>query len=150
MSVRRFVVLVLALTLAACGEKVPIQEVFPPKPIGTGATLAGTVTYQEAIVLPDGAVLDVQLRDVSRPEAPPVTLGRGRTRAAGLQGNISYSLSYDPSRIQVDGRYVMRGRIEVGNQVLFVNADDVPVLTGDDRRDHDGRVNFAVEPVAPR
>ncbi len=150
MPVRRFVALALALTLAACGTKVPIQEAFPPKPIGTGATLAGTATYQEAVVLPDGAVLDVQLRDVSRPEKPAVTLGRGRTRAAGLQGNVSYSLSYDPSRIQVDGRYVMRARIEVGNQVLFVNANEVPVLAGDDRQDHAGRVNFAVRPAGPR
>lgn len=150
MPARRLLCLALAAVLAGCGSPAPIQEVFPPKPLGTGARLAGTVSYQEPIVLPDGAVLEVQLQDVSRDNAPAVMLGRGRTRAAGLQGNISYSLSYDPSLIRDGGSYAMAARIEVGKQRLFVSDAPVPVLTGSDRQDHAGRVNITVKPVGQR
>ncbi len=150
MPVRRFVALALGLALAACGTPTPIQEKFPPPPIGTGATLAGTVSYREALVLPDGAVLEVRLLDASQADGATVMIGRGRTKAVGLQGNISYSLSYDPAKIDPGGIYTMSARIEVGNQVLFVNAAPVPVLTGDDRQDHAGRVNIRVRPAAPK
>ncbi len=151
---RRLVVLALAAALAAalagCGTPTPIQEKFPPPPIGTGATLAGTVSYAEPVTLPDGAVLEVRLVDGSRADGATVLIGRGRTRAVGLQGNVSYSLSYDPAKVDAGGIYTMSARIEVGRQVLFASEAPVPVLTGDNRQDHAGRVNLRVRPAAPR
>lgn len=150
MPVRHLLILALSAVLAACGTPTPIQEKFPPPPIGTGATLAGTVSYGEPVVLPDGAVVEVRLQDMSRADGATFLLGRGRSPAAGLQGNISYSLSYDPARIQPGGQYGLTARIEVGNQILFVSGDPVPVLTGDDRQDHAGRANIRVRPAAKR
>jgi len=148
--VRRTILLLLAASVAACGTPVPIKEKFPPAPIGTGATLAGTVSYGEPVMLPDGAVVEVRLQDMSRADGATFLLGRGRSPAAGLQGNISYSLSYDPARIQPGGQYGVTARIEVGNQILFVSGEPVPVLTGDDRQDHAGRANIRVRPAAKR
>jgi len=150
MPVRLLAGLILALLLAACGGTGgPPGEVLPAKPLGTGAMLAGTVSYQEAASLPPGSILTVDLQDVSRPDAPAVTIGRSRDRVVVSQSNLSYRLSYDPALVRADGRYVLKARIEADRRILFANREPVPVLTGSDRQDHDGRANITVQMVPP-
>lgn len=87
------------------------------------ATLRGTVSYRERIALPPGAVVDVTLADVSRADAPSVTIGAQRIDApAGPP--IHFALRYDRARITPRGTYAVLARISSGTgQLLWITTD---------------------------
>ena len=93
------------------------------------ATVTGTVTYLQRIALTPGAVIEVKLLDVSRPDAP-ATISEQTIRPVGQQVPIAFVLPYDPSRIEHRGRYVVRARILEDGKLLFINEKDYPVITG--------------------
>jgi len=132
----RFLLALLALTmtLPAVAQDLPVVR--------------GTVAYRERIALPPDAVLEAELQDVARADAPAVVLGRFRAGPAG-QVPIPFAIPYDPARIVVTGRYVVRARVLAGDRLLFTSDTAAPVLTqgaGD-------RVNLmlvrAAAPAAP-
>ena len=61
-------------------------------------TVGGTAAYRERIALPPDAVLEAELQDVSRADAPAIVLGRFRAGPAG-QVPIPFAIPYDPARI---------------------------------------------------
>src|SRR5512134_1896437 len=76
-----------------------------------------TASYRERIALPPDAILEVELLDVSRADAPSV-----RISSQSYQIDLvpfSVSLSYDDERIDSRMRYVVAARILSGEQVLF-------------------------------
>lgn len=88
----------------------------------------GTITYRENYSLPHGSVATVELREVLRPGAPPVTLAR-QTVSPIRQIPIPYTIDYDPSQIDPRRSYVLHATITAGNQTLFTTRQAVPVLT---------------------
>jgi putative lipoprotein len=92
------------------------------------ATVTGTVTYLQRIALTPGAVIEVKLVDVSRPDAP-ATISEQTIRTVGQQVPIAFVLPYDPRRIEHHGRYVVRARILEDGKLLFINEKDYPVIT---------------------
>ena len=94
------------------------------------ATLSGTVTYRPRIALPPNAVLSVKLLDVSRADAPSVTLAETRVGTDGDQVPLAFSLDYNSADVEARNRYVVRAEIFDAQGVLLWTTDTAyPVLT---------------------
>jgi putative lipoprotein len=101
-----------------------------PKPAAASPLrVSGTVAYRERIALDPSAEVVVQLLDVSRMDAPSVTLAEQRIKANGKQPPFAYELQVDAARIDPRMRYAVSARILRGEQLLFINDTQYPVLT---------------------
>jgi putative lipoprotein len=105
--------------------------------------VTGTVTYRQRIALMPDAVIEVKLLDVSRADAPAVTIAEQTIRPAGRQVPIAFELGYDPGRIDDRSRYVIQARILERGHVRFINTQAYPVITGG----HPKTVNVILRPA---
>lgn len=111
-----------------------------------GANVTGTVTYRQRSALPQGAVVTVQLQDVSRADAPATVIGEQVIHPEGKQVPFSYSVPYDPKQIQENHRYSMRATItDSSGKLLFTSTTAYPVIT---QGNPTSNVELVVEPVA--
>jgi putative lipoprotein len=92
------------------------------------ATIEGTAVYRERMALPEGAVLEVELLDISRANAPAVRLASLRLQPQG-QVPIPFTLHYDPALIDERYSYAVSARILHDGRLLFVSDTIHPVLT---------------------
>lgn len=115
--------LLTCLLCAGCTKKTTVT----PSPLK--AAITGNVTYLERIALPPSAVVQVELQDVSRADAPATVLGQ-QTIAASHQVTIPFRIEYDPGQIQENHTYILRAGIEVEHQLRWTNTTTVRVLTG--------------------
>lgn len=83
-------------------------------------TLSGTVNYSVRMALPPTAALEVKLQDVSRADAPALTLGEFKRDNAG-QVPIPFALQYDTRQLEPNHTYVLQAAIRDGDRLLFVN-----------------------------
>jgi uncharacterized lipoprotein YbaY len=93
------------------------------------ARLSGTVTYRQRIALPSDAVVDVQLLDVSRADAPAVVLGRQTIGPRGAQVPFAFEIMYDPGRVTADAVVVVRATITAAGRLLFTTRRQYRVIT---------------------
>lgn len=93
------------------------------------ASVTGTVTYLQRIALTPNAVVEVKLLDVSRADAPAVTIAEQVIRAAGRQVPIEFELRYDPRRIDDRHRYAVQARILEDGKLWFINTQAFPAIT---------------------
>lgn len=91
-----------------------------------GTVLSGTVSYRERIMLPDTAVVRVQLQDVSLADAPAKVLGSAV--ATGKSPPYSFVIPYDPDAILPGHRYSLSARITDGDQLLFASTSNNAVF----------------------
>ncbi|WP_172331954.1 YbaY family lipoprotein [Mangrovicoccus sp. HB161399] len=91
-------------------------------------TLTGTVTYRERIALPPEARVEVELLDVSRADAPSVTIAE-TAFVPETQVPLAFALDYDGSVIDARHSYALRARILQGDEVLFRTVQHFGVLT---------------------
>jgi len=96
----------------------------------TTAVITGTVTYRERIALSDGAVLIVKLVDVSRADAPSITIGEYEIVNPG-QVPLSFEIEYDPSEIDDRFTYAVQARINEGDDLAFISDTAYHVITRD-------------------
>lgn len=104
----------------------------PSSPAAGGTAqlrVTGTVTYRERIALDPAADIVVQLLDVSLMDAPSKVLAEQRIKANGKQVPFAYELKVDVARIDPRMRYAVSARITRGEQLLFINDTQYPVLT---------------------
>jgi putative lipoprotein len=113
--------------LSACAAPAPASKAAPPA--ASSLRVSGTVAYRERIALDPAAEVVVQLLDVSRMDAPSVTLAEQRIKADGRQPPFAYELQVDAARIDSRMRYAVSARIVRGEQLLFINDTQYPVLT---------------------
>ena len=126
-------ILLLGLTalLGAC-------QSMPPAPT---ASLDGEVFYLQRIALPPAATLSVSLQDVSRMDAPAVTLAEQKGPVKG-QVPLPFHLSYDPAQVKPGHRYAVTARIELDGKLLFMTTEQHAVqLNGQDPQPLRLRVN---------
>ena len=116
-----------ASLLSACASPSPTSK--PATPVASSLRVSGTVAYRERIALDPSAEVVVQLLDVSRMDAPSVTLAEQRIKANGKQPPFAYELTVDAARIDPRMRYAVSARILRGEQLLFINDTQYPVLT---------------------
>jgi putative lipoprotein len=140
------VVLLGAVVLAACGSIGPAATK-PAGPSLDAPFVTGTVTYLVRSALPPTAAIEVVLQDVSKMDAPAVTISSQRIDANGKQVPFQYALKYDPAQIDEKNTYAVRATIKDGDNLLFTSTTVNPVIThGAPTRG----VEIVVEPVASK
>ncbi|MDU8944291.1 YbaY family lipoprotein [Ovoidimarina sediminis] len=86
-----------------------------------------TVTYRERIALPPDAVLEVELLDTSRADAPSVRLSSQRFKLAGVPRTVE--IAYDTNLIEERLTYTVAAKIISDGNVMFRSTTATPVLT---------------------
>ncbi len=96
----------------------------------SGAQVTGTLTYLPRIALPDDAVVNVQLQEVSRADAPATVLAEQEFVTGGAQVPLPFALDYDPAAIAEQLTYVVRATIRASDgQLLWTTDTFIPVIT---------------------
>jgi putative lipoprotein len=131
-----------ALLVTACA---PTAAPATQPPAAESAAVTGKVTYLVRRALPPTTVIEVVLQDVSRMDAPAVTISSQRIEANGKQVPFAYELKYDPAQIDEKNTYAVRATIKDGDQLLFTSTKHIPVIT---RGAPTSGVEIIVEPVA--
>lgn len=91
--------------------------------------VSGTVTYRQRIALPPNAVVEVRLQEVSRLDAPAVTLAEQIIETEGRQVPFAFTLNYNPSEIDPRYTYVVQARITVDGELEWINTEAYRVIT---------------------
>ena len=115
----RFMLLCAAALLGACST----SETQAP----ASASITGTASYRERMMLPPGATLEVILEDVSRADAPAVEIARTEVQSAKAPP-YSFTLAYNPSTINASHRYNVRARIMADGKLMFQSDAGYAVL----------------------
>jgi uncharacterized lipoprotein YbaY len=127
----------LMLAATACASTSPTtfeSPTEPPKPPAAASdslsgTLSGTVTYLQRIALAPDAVVEVTLQDVSRADAPAEVISTQTIATQDAQVPITYSLKYDPGKIDAKNTYAVRATITEGGNLTWMSTKRHPVLT---------------------
>ena len=138
----------LAFAIAGCAA--PVVPAAPgPAPTAVSgarptaaASVTGTATYRERMALPPDAVFEAIIEDISKADAPAVVLGR--TQVTSIQVPVSFSIAYDPAKLDPRARYSVRTRILVEGRLWFTSDTRHPVL----RDAGDTRVDIVMRRVA--
>lgn len=115
------------MTAARRTALIALGAAFALPALAQGAAITGTAAYRERIALPPGAVLEVELVDISRADAPAERIAATRVEVQG-QVPIAFTLPYDPARIRPERRYAVQARL-TGDGMAWRNDAIVPVLT---------------------
>ena len=93
-------------------------------------TIEGSVWYRERMALPPNAEIHIFLEDVARMDVPSQVIA---TTSLVPEGGPpwDFSLGYDPRKLHDRGRYVLRARIEVDGQLLFISTEQIPAFSRD-------------------
>ncbi len=89
--------------------------------------IEGSASYRERIAVLPGSVLQVELLDVSRADAPAELLSSRRYALKGVPA--AFELHYDDALIDERMRYVLRAEIRHEGRLLFTTDTSYPVLT---------------------
>ncbi len=153
-------IIILAMALAACGGNetpTPVPTAVPEQPTAAPPTaepteeatavpteaptavpteapqilsVSGEVTYTDDIVLPDDAVLTVQIQDISLADAAATVMGEQSYVTEGQQAPLPFSVTYDAAAIVDNHTYGLSIRITAADEtLLFVNDTLIPVIT---------------------
>lgn len=114
----------VCVSLAGCAKQPPRAGL----PSGQ-ATLTGTVTYLERMMLPEGAVVTVRLEDVSKVDIPAFVLGQYVNKNASAPP-FTYSLTFDPQAIIPGHRYRIVARISLQGKPLWTTTEQYDVFAG--------------------
>lgn len=114
----RFQLLCAIATLSACttGTSDPAT-----------ASITGTATYRERMMLPPDATLEVTLEDVARADVAADVIARSEIELSTAPP-FKFALSYDPSRIVTAHRYNVRARIVDNGTPIFHSDAGYAVL----------------------
>jgi len=129
--------------LAACGGQKPAETAARPATDST-ATVTGTVSYLQRVALPPGAVLTVQLADVSIADLPASVIAK-QVIPVTTQVPIPFTITYDPKQVIPIHTYVVQARIEVDGKLRWISTTGYPVIT----RGRPSTVDVQVSPVTP-
>ena len=93
------------------------------------AQIEGSVFYRERMMLPPGAEVEVQLQDISRPDALATVMASVLLTPEGGPP-YAFSIEYDPARIDERMRYALRATISVGDKMVFSSTDFIDPFAG--------------------
>ena len=111
------------------------------------AAVIGTVTYLVRRALPDDAMVEVAIHNISLADAPPekTLLAMQAFPTNGQQVPIPYSLMYMPADVQENMLYSIRATIRDGaGALLFTSTTATPVITQGNSTEN---VEIVVEPA---
>lgn len=110
------------------------------------ASISGIITYRQPVALPAGAVIAVKLADVSRADAPAITIAAQTITTTGQQVPIPFTLNYDPTAINPRCQYAVQAQILINGNLRWINTSRYSVIT----QGNPNTVEIMVEPVSPR
>jgi putative lipoprotein len=93
------------------------------------AKIEGAVIYRERMALPPGAVVEVQLQDISRADAPATVMAT-ITMTPEHAPPYPFAIDYDPGIIDGRMRYGLRASIRLDDKLLFTNTDYIDPFAG--------------------
>lgn len=99
------------------------------RPQQESESITGKVSYLPRIALPPRAVVEISLVDVSRADAPAITLSSQQIVSSGRQVPFPFTLLYDPSQIDSRLPYAVQARITVDGNLQFINKTRFSVIT---------------------
>lgn len=108
------------------------------------ASVTGTVTYLPRIAMPPNAILEVTLVDVSRADAPAITLASQGMVFGDRQVPIPFELVYNPDQIDPRYSYAVQARIIVDGDLRFTTTRRFAVIT----QGNPTAVEVRVDPVS--
>ena len=116
MQVVLAVILLVALALApaACGED--------------SHAVTGTITFDGNQTIPKGAVLTVQLRDVSLQDAAAPLIASQTIDDPG-RFPIDFAVPYEPDDIEDNRTHGLQARITLNDRLIYINDTAFDVLT---------------------
>lgn len=116
---RRLLPLLLVLFATGCST---------PEPAAPEPAITGSLTYRQRIALPPTAVVEVQLLDVTRPDAPGEVL-HTVTLSPQAQPPFYFTIRFDPHRIDPAHAYALKATISVNGELRFLSTNNTRVLT---------------------
>ena len=103
----------LALMTAACGDR---------------NAVTGTITFDGDQAIPDGAVMEVQLRDVSYLDAAAPLIASQTIDDPG-RFPVDFAVPYEPDDIDPRAVYGLQVSVTLNDRLLFINDTAFDVLT---------------------
>jgi uncharacterized lipoprotein YbaY len=103
----------------------------PARPL---ASVTGTVEFTTATKYGPETVLEISILDVSRADAPAITMGK-QVLKDFKAFPIAFEAPYDPAAIKPGHRYTVIARILVSGQLAFINDTAIPVILGAPTKD---------------
>ena len=103
--------------------------------------VSGRVELPKGETVPAGAVVLVEVRDVSSADAKLMLVARRELRDVAGKSEVPFSVSYDDKKIKADNAYAVSCRVTQKGKLLFINDEHVPVLT------HGGKTKDVEVPV---
>lgn len=95
----------------------------------TSGWVTGTVSYLQRIAMPPTALVDVQLRVISRADAPARIVAEQKIDFGDRQVPVPFDLKFDPAKINAQHRYGVRATIVVDGPVRFRSDTTYPFIT---------------------
>ena len=116
--------MISAAGLSACTQN---QNVEPEKPIiqVEFSKITGEFTYRERVALRPGAYAVLKINNISRADAPSVTLTERKIDLNGKSVPISYDISVPAMRLNPKDRYAIRIEIRDQADTLLFTTDQV-------------------------
>jgi len=107
------------------------------------ARVTGMVTSRVRTVLPQDALVQLELADISRVGAPGRTVALREIWTGGRQFPIPFDIPYSSAAIDSDRSYAVQVRVTQGNRLLFKNLTVYMVITNGIK----SNLEVVVEPV---
>ena len=103
------------------------------------STVTGEIVWRSERSLPRESYALVELREIVRPGAPPITIGEKvvhglRDAQTTKTGRVPFEIEFDPADIDSRRRYVVFSAITDGQHTLYHTEEMYPVITGPDPR----------------
>ena len=103
---------------------------------GSSNTISGAVRFVREVELPEGATVTVKLLDTSLADASAIELGEDVIENADRLP-VRFRIEYDPGQVEERNEYSLQARVELGDELLYINDTVHPVLTGGAPRNSD-------------
>jgi putative lipoprotein len=109
--------------------------------------VSGFIAMPMGAILPEDAVVTVEIEDVSIADAPAEIIAEAHPVLADLAASeIPFEIAYEPSRVDAAKTYAVRAVIEdAAGTLLYISDTSTPVITGDSPTTE---VEVAVVPAA--
>lgn len=117
------------LALAALAITMTALPVVAQDDAAAPAVVSGTILLPEGAILPDGAVVNVEIQDTSRADAMAVTISTLSMEAPGASAPIPFALSLLPVALPDQGVYTLSLRIDSPDgTLLYINDWVTPAI----------------------
>jgi len=125
-STRRWILLAISSLLIGCsGRQSEVSTKVDPDSV-----VRGTVAYRERMALPESAMVEIRLSDISRQDVAADVIAEITFLTEGKQVPIQFELPYDASQIHPAHTYAVRATIHAGGEMLFTTDTVQQVITG--------------------